>query len=71
MDEKERSSQKELPFILNVKDIARIMSLSHVTAYNLVNSDSFPKIKCGRKNIIPRDAFIKWLEDSIGKQVII
>ena len=32
------------------------------TVYELVNRSDFPKIRVGRKIIVPRDAFAKWLE---------
>ena len=32
------------------------------TVYALVNREDFPKIRLGRKILIPRDALNRWLE---------
>lgn len=51
----------ELPLVLRVEDIAKIMNISRVTAYNLVHSKNFPCKLAGRRITIPRDAFFNWL----------
>lgn len=35
------------------------------TAYALVNREDFPKIRVGRKILIPRDALNRWLERQV------
>lgn len=52
----------ELPLILNVPDIASILSISKVSAYGLVKSDGFPAVRVGRRIKIPKAAFIDWLD---------
>ena len=43
------------------KDIAFEVGCSLPTAYEIVNREDFPKIRYGRKIIIPREAFERWL----------
>ena len=56
----------ELPLSLKVEDIAEILGIGRVSAYNLVHRKDFPKIKAGRRIIIPTQAFLEWM-NSINK----
>lgn len=51
----------EFPLVLRVEDVAKIMDISRVSAYNLVHSEGFPCKKAGRRITIPREAFFFWL----------
>ena len=53
----------ELPLILNVTDVASILSISKVSAYGLVKSNGFPVVRVGRRIKIPKAAFITWLDN--------
>ena len=43
------TNANDLPLCLKVSDIAAVMSISPVTAYNLVKTEGFPRIKLGNK----------------------
>lgn len=49
-------------------DIQQAMGVSKNTAYALINRIDFPKIHVGRKILIPRDAFLRWLDAQTGQQ---
>ena len=53
----------------SVKDIEKILGVSHNTAYKLTKLKGFPSIQIGRKIIIPKDEFEKWVEKSLGKTI--
>jgi excisionase family DNA binding protein len=55
---------------LTVKDISEALGVSLITAYDLVNSQGFPAIRIGKRIIIPRDAFQRWLDNSCGNTVL-
>ena len=55
------TSANDLPLCLKVSDIAAV--ISPVTAYNLVKTEGFPRIKLGRRIVIPKDAFFNWLHN--------
>ena len=57
------TSANDLPLCLKVSDVAAAMSIGPVTAYNLVKSEGFPRIKLGRRIVIPKDAFFNWLHN--------
>lgn len=54
----------EFPIVLTVEDVAKIMNISRVTAYNLVHSEGFPCKHIGRRLIIAREAFFNWLNST-------
>lgn len=57
----------ELPLFLNVSDVAEIMNISKNKAYELFHKKDFPSIILGRRMLIPKLAFIKWMECPIQK----
>ena len=56
------SGIENLPKVLNVKDLAEILSVSHNTAYNLVRSGQVRSIRIGRTYRIPREAVDEFLQ---------
>ena len=54
-------SMDELPLVLKVSDIQRIMGISRTTAYELVHRPDFPAFRSGRLIRISREAFFEWM----------
>lgn len=48
--------------MITVHEIACYLRISWLKAYKLVNSGQIPHVKVGFRLIIPRFAFLKWLE---------
>lgn len=57
------NSYDQLPLILTVDNLSRIMGISRVGAYELTKTEGFPVIRVGRRITIPKTAFIKWLDE--------
>lgn len=55
-------SIEDLPLSLTVESIAKVLGLSKKSAYELCHSEGFPCVHVGRRMIIPKLAFIKWME---------
>ncbi len=55
-------SYSDLPLTLSVPEVAAVLGISRAGAYELVRSDSFPKIKIGNRIIVPKDKFIAWMD---------
>ena len=55
------SGSENLPKVLNVKDLAAVLSVSQNTAYNLVRSGQVRSIRIGRAYRIPREAVDEFL----------
>jgi hypothetical protein len=54
---------EKLPISLKVTDISTVLGISIGNAYNLCHSKNFPSVKIGRRIVVPKLAFIKWLEN--------
>ena len=54
---------------LKVKDIQKILDCSEKKAYAIIKKKSFPKIKIGKQYYIPIDAFKKWENTYIYKEL--
>lgn len=52
---------EQVPLVLQVKDLQKILSISHNTAYALIRSGEIRSIRVGRKYIIPKDAVVQYL----------
>lgn len=62
LPEKENQSV-ELPLLLTVADVQRILRLSKTSVGYLVHQKGFPLVQLSpRKYIIPRDLFLRWID---------
>lgn len=59
-------SEKELPVMLTVQDVAAFLRVSKNTAYSFINSGVFPTIKVGRQIRIHRDDVIQYVTSRNG-----
>ena len=62
-------SYDDFPAVLSASDLRQILPLSRAGIYNLINSDGFPVIRVGKRALIPKEGFIRWLEQSTIKAV--
>ena len=60
---------EELPVGLSPEDVGRILGISRAGAYNLVNSKGFPVLRVGKRLVILKDSFIRWIEENNGSQI--
>lgn len=60
-----------LPKALTVADVMEHLGISKNTAYKLVNLNGFPKIKIGNKIIIPKEEYLAWIKNRIGREIIL
>lgn len=64
-ENKRLNNYDELPLVLDVADIQRIMGISRVTAYELVHTPGFPAFRSGRLIKVSKIAFFRM--DGKGK----
>ena len=64
-------STEDMPLVLNVEDIADTLMIGRNKAYNLVNSEGFPSIRIGRKILVPKDEFEKWVKTYLYHEYIL
>lgn len=65
MKESKYKSFDELPLMLNAEMVADVLGISRAGAYELMNEDSFPSKRIGKRIIVPKDAFQKWLDTEV------
>ena len=64
---REYYSNDQLPCMLNAKDIKEYMRISRAEAYQQMHSEGFPLIRIGKRMLAPRDKFLEWVEDQVGR----
>ena len=57
--------REQIPY---AEDIQAVMNISRAMAYQLMHREYFPTIVIGKRMVVPRDKFLEWLEDSVGKR---
>ena len=53
---------QHMPMTLTVDEVAEVLRIGRTTAYTLARQRDFPTIRVGRRIVIPRDAFARWIE---------
>ena len=56
-------SYDELPLMLSVPDVAKVLGISRAGAYELVKSKGFPSLTIGSRIIVPKEKFIAWIDE--------
>ena len=64
------SGETERSLTMNVKEMAAELGVGQASAYALCRIEGFPVIHIGKRKVIIRESFYKWLEDNAGKTVI-
>ena len=74
-DEQQQTEQdKPLPELtklcISVPEMAEYLSIGVVTAYNMVNMESFyPAFKVGKKHLISVEALRRWIDEQTQRDV--
>ena len=63
------NSFDNLPITLTVSDISKVMGLSLAKTYELTRQSDFPCIHVGRRLVVPKNSFIKWLDTTAFKEM--
>jgi excisionase family DNA binding protein len=58
----------DLPLVLTVEQVAKVMNIARGKAYELIHCQGFPAVRIGRCVRIPRDAFLRWLTEQAINQ---
>lgn len=54
--------------VYNVPEIATMLDINLPAAYELAKQEGFPAVKIGKRIVIPKVAFNRWLENAGGSQ---
>ena len=66
MKESVYKSYDELPLFLNAETVAKVLGVSPSSGYELMHEPDFPALHIGNRIVIPKEAFIRWVEDHTG-----
>lgn len=61
----------DLPEIISVKDIQNHLGISKNRAYDLIKLKGFPRLQLGHRFYIPKDQYLKWIDDNLKTQIIL
>ena len=56
----------ELPLFIDVNTVSSVLGISRSGAYELMHKKSFPTLKIGARMVVPKEKFIKWVNDNVG-----
>ena len=56
------------PLTLTIPEVAALLDINLIAAYELARQTGFPAFKIGRRIIVPRDALNSWLRQSAENQ---
>ncbi|TEB08630.1 Helix-turn-helix domain protein [Pelotomaculum schinkii] len=57
---------EQFPALLKVPEAAKLARTGKQTIYNYCHVKGFPCVKLGRNIRIPREAFMRWLDQQAG-----
>ena len=65
MKENKPTSYEDLPLVLDMKEIQKILGISRTTAYKLVHTDGFPAFRSGSNIKVSKQALFEWMAKGI------
>ena len=57
-------SYEELPLMLSVPEVARVLNISRAGAYELVHSPGFPSLRIGARIVVPKEKLIACIDEN-------
>ena len=66
MKESNYKSYDELPQFLNAATVAKVLGIAPSSSYELMHEKDFPTLRIGNRIVVPKEAFIRWVEKHTG-----
>ena len=66
MKESVYKSYDELPLFLNSELVAKVLGVSLSSGYELMHQPGFPVLRVGSRMVVPKEKFIRWVEEQSG-----
>ena len=60
------NNYENLPAVLNANQLAAALGISRAGAYQLLNTETFPTLRIGKRLLVPKDKLIDWIEQNTG-----
>lgn len=58
----EKDMNVTVPKVMNAKQVAEYLGISKQGAYNLMNTESFPTLRVGKRLLVSTDRFLEWIK---------
>ena len=55
--------------VYNIPEIAVLLDINLIKAYELAKRKDFPAVRIGRRILVPKQAFYKWLNDQAQQEM--
>ena len=62
-------SYGELPLFLNADTVAKTLGISPASGYELLREEGFPSLRIGKRIVVPKEQFIRWVDEHTGGAV--
>ena len=66
MKESNYKSYDELPLFLNAATVSKVLGIAPSSSYELMHEKDFPALRIGNRIVVPKEAFIQWVEQHTG-----
>ena len=63
------TSFEELPVMLTIPQVAKVLSISWAGAYELAHSRSFPAMLIGSRIVVPKDRLLAWVDGRVAERI--
>lgn len=60
----------ELPLMLSVSQVAKVLGISRTSSYDLIKEKDFPSLTIGSRIVIPKDEFILRIKNQIKNKEV-
>ena len=61
-------SYDELPLFINAETLSDVLGISKSSAYELMREEGFPSVRISSRIVVPKEAFIEWINQSMGQE---
>lgn len=69
MSDQTYRSFDELPVMLTIPQMAKVLSISRAGAYELARSRNFPAMLVGSRIVVPKDRLLAWVERKVAERI--
>ena len=61
MEDNRPTNYDDLPLVLDMKEMQKVLGISRTTAYQLVHEEGFPAFRSGNRIKISKEALFEWM----------
>lgn len=62
-------SFEELPVMLTIPQVAKVLCISRAGAYELSHSRNFPAMLIGSRIVVPKDRLLTWVDQKVAERI--